>query len=157
MKNCLWMCVWLMTTSCSTTNHQNHQSKNISAVNSGPMSSCEYSETSFNCVEVVSVYDGDTIFINLPGQHPLFGKRMGVRIIGIDICEKNKALEAKEALEKILKNSHRIDIVDVQKDKYFRILGKVLADGKNVAQELIDAKLGFPYLGEKKNQRNWCR
>ncbi len=62
---------------------------------------------------VFEVYGGDTLFIDLPDQHPLFGKRMGVRVIGIDTpeirtknsCEKQKAQKAK----------------NVQKDKdYFR-------------------------------------
>lgn len=126
---------------------------------------CFNTETSFSCVKVVEVYDGDSIFIDLPGQHPLFGKRMGVRILGIDTpelrtkdsCEKKKGLEAKDFLTKILSSAKRIDIVNVQKDKYFRILGTVKADGLSVADELIKQRLAYPYFGEKKVKRNWCK
>ncbi len=126
---------------------------------------CFHSETSFNCVKVVEVYDGDSIFIDLPDQHPLFGKRMGVRILGIDTpelrtkdsCEKKKGAEAKDFLTKILASAKRIDIVDIQKDKYFRILGTVKADGLSVADELIKQRLAYPYFGEKKVKRNWCK
>lgn len=127
-------------------------------------SNCQNTKTSFNCVKVVEVYDGDTIFIDLPGQHPLFGKRMGVRILGIDTpeirtkdqCEKRKAKEAKKMLEKIITQAKRVDIVDIKKDKFFRILGRIVADGKSVSNELIKAKLAYPYHGERKLQRDWC-
>lgn len=126
---------------------------------------CQNTETSFRCVKVVDVYDGDTIFIDLPDQHPLFGKRIGVRIYGIDTpemktknsCEKTKAHAVKSMLEYIIKKSDRIDVIDVQRDKFFRILGVVLVDGKSVADELIKRKLAYPYFGEKKPKRDWCK
>lgn len=129
-----------------------------------PKSSCQHTDRSFNCVKVVDVYDGDTIFVDIPGAHPLFGKRIGVRILGIDTpevrskdsCEKKKGQEAKLVLEKTLHNASRVDIIDVQKDKYFRILGVVTADGKPVAEQLIKRKLAYPYHGEKKPVRDWC-
>lgn len=125
---------------------------------------CAHTATSFNCVKVVEVYDGDTIFIHLPDQHPLFGKRIGVRIDGIDTpeirtknaCEKRKGQKAKKVLENIIARANRVDVVDVQKDKFFRILGTVLVDGKPVTDDLVNAKLAFPYHGEKKPKRNWC-
>lgn len=125
---------------------------------------CSHTKTSFNCVKVVEVYDGDTIFIDLPDQHPLFGKRIGVRINGIDtpemrtknICEKKKAQKAKEILQGLLERATRVDVVDVQKDKYFRILGNVLVDGKPVINVLIQEKLAYAYHGDRKPQRNWC-
>lgn len=126
---------------------------------------CQNTETAFKCVKVVEVYDGDSIFIDLPGQHPLFGRRMGVRILGIDTpemksknaCEKEKAIEAKVALQKMLEQANSVDIVNVRKDKFFRILGEVVADGRLVADDLIKLKLAYPYHGEKKPKRNWCR
>lgn len=115
-------------------------------------------------MKVVEVYDGDTIFIDLPDQHPLFGRRMGVRIFGIDTpekrsknaCEKKKAAEAQAVLEKILNKATSVDIVNVQKDKFFRILGEVVVDGRPVIDDLIKLKLAYPYHGEKKIKRNWC-
>jgi micrococcal nuclease len=124
--------------------------------------SCEDSDSAFNCVVVVDVYDGDTIFIDIPGNHPLFGKRMGVRILGIDtpemhsknICEKKRA---QAVLRRLIEIGERVDVTEVKKDKYFRILGNVLVDGKSVADELVRQKLAFPYHGEKKPVRDWCR
>lgn len=90
---------------------------------------------------------------------------MGVRVLGVDTpelrtsdpCEKKKAIAAKEVLQKLLTQSSSVDIMNVQKDKYFRILGDVYVDGKSVAQELIKLDLAYPYSGEKKVKRNWCR
>lgn len=128
-------------------------------------SSCMPTETAFNCVKVLEVYDGDSIFVDLPDQHPLFGKRMGVRVFGIDTpelrtknaCEKKKAEEAKAVLTTLLGKAERVDIVNVRKDKYFRILGTILADGRSIADELIKQGLAYPYHGEKKLKRNWCK
>lgn len=125
---------------------------------------CEHTETSFRCVKVQEVYDGDTIFIDLPDQHPLFGRRIGVRIFGIDtpekkpmnLCEKKKAVVAQAALQKLINEGHSVDIVNVRRDKFFRILGEVLVDGRSVADELLRLKLAYPYHGEKKIKRNWC-
>lgn len=139
----------------------------IESTPAGPVNAndCEHTETAFHCVKVVEVYDGDSIFIDLPDQHPLFGKRMGVRILGIDTpemktkdsCEKKKAIAAKSVLEKLVMKAKRVDIVSVQKDKYFRILGNVIADGKSVSDELISQNLAFAYYGEKKPNRDWCK
>ncbi len=126
---------------------------------------CQNTATAFNCVKVVDVYDGDSIFIDLPGQHPLFGKRMGVRIYGLDTpelrtkdaCEKKKAKVARRVLTEILDKATRVDILNVQKDKYFRILGEVTADGRSVADVLIKRGLAYPYHGEKKVKRDWCK
>lgn len=154
-----WILLLVLISSCSSIkkNEYSQASAHISQ-------SCAHSDTSFRCVEVVEVYDGDTIFINLPDQHPLFGKRMGVRIIGIDTpeirtknkCEKKKAQEAKKLLEAIISKASRVDIVKIQKDKFFRILGVVLVDGLPVSNELVKGKLAHHYYGEKKIKRNWC-
>jgi micrococcal nuclease len=130
-----------------------------------PTDECKHTESAFHCVKVVEIYDGDSIFIDLPDQHPLFGKRMGVRILGIDTpeiktkdsCEKNKAILARSLLEKLIMNAKRVDVVSIQKDKYFRVLGNVIADGKSVSTELINQQLAYSYFGEKKPKRDWCK
>lgn len=167
MKAVLFLSVTISLTACSTTSpylQSSIPSSEIKSVESKASSSCQHTETSFKCVKVVEVYDGDTLFIDLPDQHPLFGRRMGVRIFGIDTpekrsknaCEKKKAIEAQAALEKILSKATSVDILNVQKDKFFRILGEVVADGRPVADDLIKLKLAYPYHGEKKIHRNWC-
>lgn len=165
--------IWSLT-GCSTvpslTPTQNELAINkaptrIEAQNISAQARCSHTETSFQCVKVVEIYDGDTIFIDLPDQHPLFGKRMGVRIVGIDTpelktkdaCEKKRGQEAKAVLADLLGKAKRVDIVNVEKDKFFRILGTVLADGHSVSNDLIQRRLAYPYHGERKIKRNWCK
>ncbi len=91
-------------------------------------------------------------------------KRLGVRIAGIDtpelatkdMCEKLKAQKAKSLLKSLIDNAERVDVVEVKKDKYFRILGTVLVDGHPVGEELIRRDLAYRYHGEGKVRRNWC-
>ena len=59
-------------------------------------------------------------------------------------------------LDTVIARTNRVDIVNIQKDKFFRILGTVLADGKPVTDVLVKANLAFPYHGERKPKRNWC-
>ena len=48
-------------------------------------------------VRFVKNYDGDTITVDLKGQHPLFGDNISVRIAGIDTPEiKGKCAQEKE-------------------------------------------------------------
>jgi endonuclease YncB( thermonuclease family) len=45
------------------------------------------STSSFSGVEYVRNYDGDTMTVNIPGVHPLFGNEIGIRVRGIDTLE----------------------------------------------------------------------
>lgn len=48
----------------------------------------------------------------------------------------------------------KIELLDPKRDKYFRILAKVVADGQEVSHELVKAGLARPYDGGKKMR--WC-
>ena len=109
-------------------------------------------------------YDGDTITFNLPSLHPIIGKKIAVRVNGIDTpeirgkCDKEKydAEQAKGMVEDLLKDAERIDLKNLQRGKYFRIVADVYADGKNLAEALVDSGMAVRYNGGKKNSR-WCK
>lgn len=119
-------------------------------------------------MNVVRIYDGDTITVNLPGQHDLFGKEIGVRIAGIDTpelvsrcstseeraMEKQKGLEAKAYVQNMLASGKVITLTSLERDKYFRILAEVLVDNRSVGASLIEAGLADPYDGGTKT--GWC-
>jgi micrococcal nuclease len=115
-------------------------------------------------VQVVSVTDGDTFKITWPHFPALLGKDIPVRIYGIDapeihshnICEQKKAEEAKQFLTHLLTTSKRVVLTHSKRDKYFRILSEVEADGTNVGPLLIERNLAYAYFGEKKSTKDWC-
>ena len=116
-------------------------------------------------VSYVRNYDGDTFTVNLPNSIPdIFSHEIPVRIRHIDTpeikgngkCEKEVAQKAKEATTSLLKNAKVIDLEDIGRDKYFRILAVVKADGVSVGQYLLDHKLAVPYEGDTKQVVDWC-
>ena len=109
-------------------------------------------------------YDGDTITFNLPSLHPIIGKKIAVRVNGIDTpeirgkCDKEKydAEQAKGMVEDLLKDAERIDLKNLQRGKYFRIVADIYADGENIAEALVDSGMAVRYNGGKKKAR-WCK
>lgn len=127
--------------------------------------SCVHTESSFSCVQYLRNYDGDTLTVNVPDIHPLFGHKISVRVFGIDSpekrgnkpCEKEKAKSAQKLVQSLLKQAKNIELRNVQRDKYFRILAEVWADGVSVADSLITSGLAYRYDGGTKADINWCR
>ena len=116
----------------------------------------------FYDVSVDRVIDGDTIVISIPNLPEIFGKKISVRLAGIDTpemrakCpyEKGLAIRAKDRLEGLLMKARVVSVDDARRGKYFRILGEVLADGENVAATLIEEGLAVTYSSGRK--RDWC-
>jgi micrococcal nuclease len=112
--------------------------------------------------EVTAIYDGDTITVNIKGWPAIIGERISVRIAHIDTpemkgqcqAEKDKARLAKQLVVTTLREAKRIELRDIRRDKYFRILADVYADGKSVAEALVKQGLARPYEGEHK--AGWC-
>jgi len=55
----------------------------------------------------------------------------------------------------ILKDAETIDLKNIERGKYFRIVADVFVDGESLADELIEAGIAVPYDGGKKTH-NWC-
>jgi endonuclease YncB( thermonuclease family) len=119
-------------------------------------------QTGFGDLELhglVSVYDGDTFTCDIDGVHPLMGERIGIRIKGIDTPEmndqrphvKSKAVLAKRHLQRRLLTADKIELKDLERDKYFRILAEVLVDGVSMGREMVAKGLARPYDGGTKS------
>ena len=75
-------------------------------------------------------YDGDTITFNLPNLHPIIGKKIRVRLNGVDTaeikgkCDKEKydAEQARKMVGDILKDAEKITLKNMQRGNYFRIV-----------------------------------
>ena len=108
--------------------------------------------------KVISVYDGDTMRVNIKGYPPIIGHNMGIRIAGIDTPEmrdkrpkiKKLAKKARQFALNRLRNGKVIVLKNIKRGKYFRIVAQVWIDGKNLGRELINAGLAKRYGGGKK-------
>lgn len=125
---------------------------------------CSHDATNFRCVKYIRNYDADTITFDIPNVHPLIGKHISVRVRQIDApeikgklpCEKEAARTAKRLIENTLKSAKRIDLVNADKDKYFRILADVVVDGKPLRNILYRNGLAYAYEGRTKQKVDWC-
>ena len=114
--------------------------------------------------EVTSIYDGDTFRVNIAEYPPLLGYRMGIRVNGIDTpeirgkCLQEKALahKAKQFTVARLRAAKRIELKNMKRGKYFRIVADVYVDGDNLGEMLINENLAVAYDGGHKG-KDWCQ
>ncbi|QBY04272.1 thermonuclease family protein [Thalassotalea sp. HSM 43] len=117
---------------------------------------------SITSVVVASVYDGDTFRVNIDNWPSVIGENTPVRVKGVDTpelrakcaAEKQKAKLAKQFTSQLLENSNKVELRNIQRGKYFRLLADVYVDGHNLAELLINAGHGYSYAGGKR--RSWC-
>ncbi|MCS6297193.1 MAG: thermonuclease family protein [Nitrospira sp.] len=118
--------------------------------------------TTVGSATIHDCYDGDTCTISIPTLPGIFGDRLGLRLVGIDTpemkgkCDRERDLarEAKTFLMKHLRSAQDIQIEFVARDKYFRVLALIVADGIDLADELVKAGLAYAYSGGTKS--SWC-
>ncbi len=126
---------------------------------------CAHDEKNFRCVNYVKNYDADTITFNIPNIHPLLGNKINVRVNGVNApelrtknsCEKEKAKEAQRQVANLLKTAKRIDLKNIQRGKFFRIVANVVIDGKPLFRYLLKNGLAYSYDGGTKKKINWCK
>ena len=86
-----------------------------------------------------------------------------MRVLGVDApeirgkcqSEKVKARLAKQFTVHALRSAKTIELRNIQRGKYFRILADVFVDGKNLADSLIKAGHARKYDGGKR--LGWCK
>lgn len=127
---------------------------------------CRHTSDTFRCVKFIKNYDGDTLTVSIPGQHGLFGKEVSVRLNGIDTaekrtqdqCELSLALIARDYLRyRILKSvSGTIELRNIQRGKYFRVLAEVWVNGRNINEAMVENGLAVEYFGDTKPKVDWC-
>ena len=113
--------------------------------------------------KVISVYDGDTFRADLTGYPDIIGKSIPIRLNGIDTpevrgqCPKEKelALEAREALTRLLFRANDIKLKNVRRGKYFRIVADVYIKGVNASHYMVQHGYATRYSGNAKKD-SWC-
>ena len=114
-------------------------------------------------MQYVRAYDAYTITVNLKDLPPVFGEELGIRVAGIEApeirgrCaqEEQLALQARDRVRELLEQAQQIDLVDVERDKYFRVVAKVNVDGRDLSQLLLEEGHAVIYDGGKKS-KDWC-
>ena len=117
----------------------------------------------FLVVFFLSCYDGDTCKVDIPGWHPVVGESISVRLAGIDApeirgkCkrEKEHARLVQRIVESQLSRAKKVQLKNIKRGKYFRLVGDLYADGRNVAEGLLKRGLVNPYDG-KSPRKSWC-
>lgn len=92
---------------------------------------------------------------------PPFGNQIPIPIAGVDTPEIREkcprevqlAQQAKTLTTELLREAKSIELSNLRRDKYFRVLATVVADGKDVGQTLIGAGLAVPYGGGMRTAR----
>ena len=102
-----------------------------------------------------SVYDGDTFRCDIDAWPAVAGANIGVRVAGIDTPEirdrrpriRLLARAARDYVQIRLGNAHRVELRDIRRGKYFRIVADVHVDGVRLADELMERNLAKAYDG----------
>ena len=91
--------------------------------------------------------DGDTFVISIKNIHALFGDNISVRTRGINTPEKKEKgySESKKALEKLLESGVEIRIINLSRDKYFRVVADVYVGDVNVREYMLKNDLAVVY------------
>lgn len=108
--------------------------------------------------DIHSVYDGDTFKINIPDWPSIIGDTISIRVYGIDTPEirgtkgetKQLALKAKAEAIKILQSAKVIELRNLRRGKYFRIIAEVYVDGKSFSRLMIKSGMAKEYFGGKR-------
>jgi len=112
---------------------------------------------------VTSIYDGDTFRANIKDYPKIIGYRVAIRINGIDTPElRGKCKEeikmaraAKRKTVTLLRGAKHIELRNIKRGKYFRIIADVYVDGISVADELLKGGYAVRYSGGHKI--DWCK
>lgn len=117
----------------------------------------------FANVDYVRAYDGDTITVNIPRLPAVFGERIGIRVRGVDTpeirakCDNEKylAIRARNYVRNLLENATKIDLINPERGKYFRIVADVRYDGADLKDSLLEMGYAVRYDGGRKSNP-WC-
>lgn len=113
--------------------------------------------------EITSIDDATTFHVNIEGYPAIVGEHIPVRVVGIDTpevtgkcdLEKTLARQAKQFTVQALRSAKTIELRNMQRGKYFRILADVYVDDKNLADGLVKAGHARAYDGGKR--LGWCK
>lgn len=122
-------------------------------------------QTVYGSVYVTSVgtiIDGDSFKVNINEWPGIVGKSITVRINDVDTpemrgkcpSEKMAAREAKQYTASSLRAAQSVELRNIKRGKYFRLIADVYVDNESLGESLIRANLARRYSGGKR--ASWC-
>ena len=105
----------------------------------------------------------DTITVDVKGIPAVFGDDIGIRVAGVDTpeirgkcaAEKKLAIKARDRVRGLLESAKTIDLLNVERGKYFWLVARVEIDGTDLSQLLLKEGYAEEYDGGKKT-KDWC-
>ena len=124
--------------------------------------SCANGSNNFYCVNCIETIDADTVTFDISNIHPLLDKNVKDRAKGVDApeiktknnCEKKKGNHAKYIVTKLLKKAKRIELKNIKRGSFFRIVADIIIDGTSLSDYLLKNGLAYSYDGKKKKKVN---
>lgn len=114
---------------------------------------------SFTGVTLIKVIDGDTLKVSLPCENTVLCQNMSVRVRGVDTAElhsknpqERQKAQAAKAFTTQFTQGKTLNLMACGRDKYFRLLCDVKANGQDLASALLTAGHAAPYDGGTKPQ-----
>ena len=123
-----------------------------------------FAHEDFTASEIVRIYDGDTIYVNLHNIPAIFGENIGVRVRGIDTpeirggsdCTRAMAREVRDSVAELVTTAEKVVLKNPTRGKYFRIVADVYLDDHNLGQLLLDTGRAHAWDGRTKKQPWKC-
>lgn len=120
------------------------------------ITSLSYSESIPLDKNSIRVLDGDTITVDIPGLPDVFGKRIGVRLLGIDTpeihskdtCIRDMAKISRDTLSAFLKSGNSLVLINVKRDKYFRLNADIMVGDHSAAKHMLAKNRAQAYNGK---------
>ncbi len=118
----------------------------------------------FHNVTYHRCYHAHSCFVSIPGLPTIFGDVLLIRLAGIDTpeilgkCEQEKQLakKARDYVNTVLFNAREIDLYDLERGEHFNLVARVVANGKNLSEQLIKRKFAIPRK-EGNQKTDWCK
>ena len=100
------------------------------------------------------------MYFNIPYVHPILGKEIGIRLYGVDTPElrtkykkeKQMGYEARAFVETVFNKAKIVELKNIRRGKYFRIIAEIWIDGVSLAKLLIEAGYAKEYYGGTKEK-----
>lgn len=103
--------------------------------------------------ELLSVYSGDIIYVNLKCNEPIFCNNIGIRLQGVYVPDINSANKkerrlgesARRYLEAILSGVTYYELRSVSRGECFMILAEIMVDGVSLSEIMISSGYAKDY------------